>query len=272
QANQAQERAEEKLASGKAEDAQRQQEQALEELKAAREALDKERRRIASLPPEAMKEMSQTQRRTKDKAMELAKKMAEAPKPKGGDDQSGSQGKKQPGQKGVQEAGDQMQKAANDLNEQDAQQAERKQREAEKDLQQALDEIEERLNQLREETREEKLKRLEARFREMLERQQVASVMTIELFDKQTSGQDFGRRDELVLLRLATEEEEISELGQQAYDLLLEDATSIVFPEVVNDLQADLKRASQLLAEAKTLRKMAVAEVAVEAAAANSHC
>jgi hypothetical protein len=255
QASQAQQRAEEKLASGKAADAQRQQEKAVDDLNQARNELEKERRRIASLPPEAFEQMAQAQRRTRDKAMELAKKMGEAPKPKPSSEdqaQAGDQNKKQPGQQQVQEAGDSMQKAAKDLNEQDAQQAERKQRDAEKKLQQALDEIEERLNQLREETREEKLKRLEARFREMLERQKIASVMTIELNDKKTNLGDFKRRDQLLLLRMSTEESEISELGQQAYDLLLEDGTSVVFPEIVQDLRSDLDRTSQLLAQERT--------------------
>ena len=255
QASQSQQRAEEKLASGKAADAQRQQEKAVDDLKQARNELEKEKRRIASLPPEAFQQMAQAQRRTRDKAMELAKKMAEAPKPKPSSEdqaQAGDQNKKQPGQQQVQDAGDSMQKAAKDLNEQDAQQAERKQREAEKKLQQALDEIEERLNQLREETREEKLKRLEARFREMLDRQKIASVMTVELNDKQTNLGAFKRRDQLLLLRMSTEESEISELGQQAYDLLLEDGTSVVFPEIVQDLRGDLDRASQLLAQERT--------------------
>ncbi|MEM7457658.1 MAG: hypothetical protein AAF456_25235, partial [Planctomycetota bacterium] len=100
--------------------------------------------------------------------------------------------------------------------------------------------------------REEKLARLEARFREMLERQSVASVMTVELDDKRTSLGELRRRDELVMLRIATEEREISELGQQAYDLLLEDGTSDVFPEIVQVIREDLNRIAGYLEDGRT--------------------
>ena len=86
----------------------------------------------------------------------------------------------------------------------------------------------------------------------MLDRQQVASVMTIELDDKKTNLGQLRRRDQLIILRLASEELEIKELSQQAYDLLLEDGTSSVFPEVVFDLQADLEHASEMLQKERT--------------------
>ncbi len=138
------------------------------------------------------------------------------------------------------------------MSEQDAQRAERQQEKAEEELEKALREIEERLDQLREETREEKLARLEARFREMLARQQIASVMTMELEDKRIHLGQLGRRDILTMLRLSTEEIEISELGSQAYDLLLEDGTSTVFPEIVQDVREDLVRVAQLLESEET--------------------
>ncbi len=111
-----------------------------------------------------------------------------------------------------------MKNASQDLDQQQAQNAEQKQKKAEEELKQALDEIEERLNQLREETRAEKLARLEGRFREMLDRQQIVSIETIELDDKVVNLKRLKRRDHLSLLQLANEELEIQELGNQAYD------------------------------------------------------
>lgn len=255
QAQESQRRAEEKLASGKPLDAERQQDKAIDDMEKALLELEKEKRRIASLPPEALQQIAQNQRRLRDKSMEIAKQMRDAPKPKPNPDSessTGDQPQKQPGQQSMDDAGQSMQKAANDLNEDDSEQAQKNQKEAEKKLQQALDDIEERLNQLREETREEKLARLEARFREMLDRQKIASLMTIELNDKRTSFDRLEQRDRLVLMRLATEETEINEIGQQAYDLLLEDGTSVVFPEIVHYLKADLLRAGQLLTTERT--------------------
>lgn len=254
QAAEAQRRAEEKLASGKSLDAERQQDQAIKSMEEAKSELEKEKRRIASLPPEALKQIAQNQKRLRDKSMEIAQKMRDAPKPKPNPDQEslGNNQPQQPGQQSMNEAGESMQKAANDLDQDNPDDAGKNQKEAEKNLQKALDEIEERLSQLREETREEKLARLESRFREMLDRQKVASTMTIELDDRRNSFGKFEQRDRLVLIRLATEETEINEIGQQAYDLLLEDGTSVVFPEIVHHLKNDLLRVSQLLSSEKT--------------------
>ncbi|HMP79716.1 MAG TPA: hypothetical protein PKD54_09720 [Pirellulaceae bacterium] len=251
-ATQSQERSEQKLVAGKPTDAERQQEQAINELEDAKAELERERRRIASLPPEAFEKMAAEQRRTRDVTLELEKEMAEAPKSSRPQEGDGDGQPGQPGQKQLGEAGDAMDGAAENLDQQDATQGERKQREAERRLQEALEEIEERLNQLRDETREEKLNRLEARFTEMLNRQRIASLLATELNDKRAYLGPLSRRDQLVVMRLATEEAEIAELGQQAYDLLLEDGTSIVFPEVVEDLRQDLLRVSQFLQEERT--------------------
>ncbi len=247
-----QRRAEEKLGSGKTDDAERQEQIALDNMEKTKDELEKEMRRIESLPPEAFEEMAEKQRRMRDKAMDIVQELKELPAqdPQDVSQQSGQQ--QPPGQQQMQQASDEMQQASNDLDEQDPDEAQKDQQQAEDQMQQALEDIEERLNQLREETREEKLARLEGRFREMLERQIVAGVMTMEIDDKFTSLGKLRRRDQLVLLRLATEEAEISELGQQAYDLLLEDGTSEVFPEIVQGIREDLNKVSRFLESERT--------------------
>jgi hypothetical protein len=253
-AAQMQERAEEKLGSGKTKDAERQQEMAVQEMEKALAELKKEKRRIASLPPEALKQLADNQRRNRDKTLEVLEEMKKAPKskPDSENGEQGDQNQKPPGQDKMDEAGGAMKKAADDLDNNDGEEAKKDQKIAEKKMEEALEELEDRLSQLREETREEKLARLESRFKEMLDRQQVASVMTIELDDKKTNLGQLRRRDQLIILRLASEELEIKELSQQAYDLLLEDGTSSVFPEVVFDLQADLEHASEMLQKERT--------------------
>ncbi len=262
QAAKNQQKAENDLAKGKPAEAKRNEQKALKDLNDALNELEKERRRIASLPPEVFKDLAKKQRRTRGKTEDLAKEMAKAKKPSG--DQANDQNGKQPGQKSVQQAQKNMQQAAQDLEQSESDSAQRKQKQSERDLKQALEEIEERLRQLREETREEKLARLEARFREMLNRQKVVSATTIELNDKKTS---FGRlrpRDVLTLLRMSTEEMEIRELGQQAYDLLIEDGTSIVFPEIVQDVREDLATVAQLLQTERTDQLTQIIQVDIE--------
>ena len=255
QAAEHQRKSEEKLGSGRPQDAEQEQKKSLDEMQNAKRELKKEFRRLESLPPEAFEQMANKQRRTRNKALELNEKMAEAPKatPEKDDNQVADQQQpSQPGQQKMQQAGDAMKQAGEDLQKNDAEQAEDNQRKAEKKMDEALQEIEERLNQLRDETMEEKLKRLEARFREMQERQQVASVMTIELDEKKMNLNLMQRRDQLTLMRLAGEEFEISELGQQANDLLLEDGTSEVIPQVVQSLCDDLKAVAEMLENERT--------------------
>jgi len=252
-----QQSAEERLGSGKPQDAAQQSQAALEAMQQALNELEKEQRRIESLPPDALELLADPQRRTRDKALELLEEMNDAPQsadsPSGGDEggEDGQEGA-QPGQQSMEQAAESMQQAADNLQQQDGQQAEQQQRKAAEKMQEALDEIEERLNQLRDETRQEKLARLEARFQEMLDRQVVASVMTVELNDRQRQLGELRRRDRLTLLQLANEEMEIRELGQQAYDLLLEDGSSIVFPEIVQEIREDLEKVSQLLQQERT--------------------
>ena len=152
----------------------------------------------------------------------------------------------------MEQAGEAQQQAAQNMEQNNTEESQKQQQQAQQKMQQALEEIEDRLSQLREETNEEKLARLETRFREMLDRQKVASVMTTEIEDKRSNLGSIRLRDQLLILRLATEELEIRELAQQAYDLLLEDGTSIVFPEVVQDIRTDLQKAANLLQSERT--------------------
>lgn len=223
----------------------------MRELEDALRELEREQRRIASLPPDAMEQMAGTQRRTRDKAMELVREMKDAPR--AADQQSpGGGSAPQPGQNSVQEAAEAMQGAESDLSKQDAAGAGQKQAKANRKLDEAKQQIEERLAQLRDETRQEKLARLEARFRQMLERQVAATLMTVEVDDRTRAIGTESRRERLLVLKLAAEEAGIAELGQQAFDLLLEDGTSVVFPEMVSAIGDLLQRAAGLLEENRT--------------------
>ncbi len=251
-----QKRAEEKLGSGKPADAKRQQQQALDKLKEALADLKKEKRRIESLPPEAMAQLAREQRRSRDKTLDLIKEMKQAPKSKQEDASGGESGQptpqQTPGQQQMEQAQQAQNQAAEKMEDSNTQEAQQQQQQAEQKMKEALEEIEDRLSQLREETNEEKLARLEARFQEMLNRQREASALTVEIEDKRANLGIIHHRDQLLILRLATEETEIRELAQQAYDVLLEDGTSVVFPEVVQDIRVDLESASKLLQEDKT--------------------
>lgn len=261
-AAQNQKQAETLLPKGNSTAGQRQQKEALKNLEDALKALRQEQKRIESLPPEEFEKMAQKQVDTRDKTERLQEEMkqAQAKKDQAGESGeggeggqgSGGQGEKSPGMAQVQRAQKAMENAGNNLGRQDSHAANRQQKEAIKELREALREIEERLKQLREETQEEKLARLEARFTEMLARQQKVSAGTIELDSKMLGAISPSRADRRALVKLTNEELQIAELAQQAYDILIEDGTSVVFPRIVQGLQEDLLRSAELLEAQRT--------------------
>ena len=244
--------AEQRLSGGEAEEAKENQQQALNALNEAVEELKKERERIANLPPEATEALAEEQLETRDRTAQLDDQMKTAPSASPTEAGESSSSQSSPGQSQIAKAQQQMQNAANRLQNQDAEGANREQNEAIKNLNEALEEIENRLSQLKEETQEEKLARLGARFTEMLARQQVVSAQTLELDEKQIATGTLRRSDRLALAKLAAEENALAEMSQEAYDLLVEDGTSVVFPRIVEDLKTDLQQCADGLKKQRT--------------------
>ena len=257
QAVQNQQQAEGKLQQGKGKAAQQDEETALQNLERALADLKKESSRIASLPPEAFEKMAGKQDDIAHQTSQIRERMKQGdPKGGGGQGEDGQPGGQQgggeqkptPGQQKVQQAQQSMQKASGDLRKQEPTDASRQQGKAIKDLEEALREIEERLAQLREETQIEKLARLEARFREMLARQQKATLDTVGLEKKrQEAGGELKRTDRLAVAKVAAEELSLAEAAQQALDIILDDGTSVVFADVVEQVRDDLQSVAKLL-------------------------
>ncbi len=244
-----QRKAEDELQEGKGKAATKSEQAALEEMKNALAELTQERNRIASLPKEAFQKMADKQEKTTAKTDKLLEEMQKAPAGKG---EEGSEGGKKPGQKSVASAQKSMQGASGDLRKEDPAEAARRQRDAVKELEQALKEIEEKLAQLREETQLERLARLEARFREMLTRQQKVTVETVAMHKRRDQGGELKRADRLALGKLSAEELAIGEEAQKALVIILEDGTSVVFPEIVEQLRDDLRQTGKWLGETRT--------------------
>lgn len=257
QAIQDQQRAEGNLQQGKGKAAQQDEETALDNLKRALADLKKESSRIASLPAEAFEQMAGKQDDIANQTAQIGQKMQEGGQQGGGEQGGGQQGggqqgggeqKPTPGQQKLKDAQQSMQKASGDLRKQDPADASRQQGKAIKDLEEALREIEERLAQLRDETQIEKLARLEGRFREMLARQQQATADTLGFEKKrEEAGGQLKRSDRLALGKVAAEELSLAEAAQQALDIILDDGTSVVFADVVEQVRDDLQSVAKLL-------------------------
>ena len=144
-----------------------------------------------------------------------------------------------PGRERLEQARQQMQKAIEELENKQRENATEAQREAIDKLIEAKEEIEELLRQLREEERELLLRALEARFQKMLQLQQVVLEKTEPLSQrtKETwEDRDFARcRDSAAL------EREIGLEATKALEVLKADGSSVAFPEAVVQLDEDIR-------------------------------
>ncbi len=249
--------AEENLGQGKGKAAESDERAALDELGKALDELKKEQSRIASLPPEAFNELAKNQDGTADKTAKLGDDMKKAADDaaaagESGGGPPGESGESGPaGQKSIQDAQDSMKQASGGLQKKDPKQAANKQKKAVKDLKNAREEIEKRLAQLRKEQQLEKLAALEARFREMLTRQQPLTIATGAV-DRQRIAGKLRRTDRLALVKVSDEEKLVGEMAQKALDIIVEDGTSVVFAQVTGQLRDDLRGVSDLIRGERT--------------------
>jgi hypothetical protein len=254
------------LEQGKGKAAQQDEALALANLERALADLKGESQRIASLPPEAFEKLAKKQDDIAGQTNQLEQKMqAAAQQAAGGQDGANAEaGKPQPGQQKLQQAQKSMQQASGGLRKQDPSDASRQEAKAIRELEDALQEIEERLAQLREETQLEKLARLEARFRDMLSIQQRLTAQTQSLDKKRSeSGGELARSDRNTLRAIGDEERRMEAVrseteskdrglagkAQQALDIIIDDGTSVVFPDIVEQLRDDLISVGNLLAD-----------------------
>jgi hypothetical protein len=143
-----------------------------------------------------------------------------------------------------------MEKAAEELDQQEADEAAGQQQRAVEELEQAQRELEQALDQLRREQQEEILRGLESRFRAMLARQLIINEGTITL-DK-IGAAAWVRADELKLAALSQDEQTVAEQAGQCLHILKEEGTTVVFPRIVEQLREDMLEVSALLSDKRT--------------------
>lgn len=160
-------------------------------------------------------------------------------------DQAAEPSAQTPGAQNVEQAGEHMQSAAEQIDAGQSQQATEEQQKAIDELEQAKRQLEEDLDQLRREQQEELLRGLEARFKAMWVRQKAVNESTAGLDAK---GKDqWIRNDELLLAGNVQEETALAVEAQQALDILREDGTTVVFPQIVEQIHADMQSVAEQL-------------------------
>ncbi|MHC4695127.1 MAG: hypothetical protein ACYTFA_00110 [Planctomycetota bacterium] len=159
---------------------------------------------------------------------------------------SGQPGSSPPGLQNLDQARRDMNDAAEKLEGDDPAKAGESQDRALEELKQAQKELEDVLNQLRREDREEALRDLEGRFREMLSKQNAINAATVHLHE--IGPQTFRRAEKLQLADLSTQERVLSQRASVCGHVLDEEGTTIVFPRVVGQLAEDMGSAADRLA------------------------
>lgn len=165
---------------------------------------------------------------------------------KGQKGKEGSQSQSPPGAQNLQQAQQEMNKAAESLGKKSAAEATPKQDKAIEQLQAARQELERALEELRKEERAETLRDLEARIRDMLAKQKPINEQTIGL-DK-VGEQYFKRAEHLQLADLSTQQRALSEKAETCLHILDEDASTIAFPHVMQQLVDDMGSSADRLA------------------------
>jgi hypothetical protein len=261
--------AQEQLDSAKPDAAAAPQSMAEDELRNALQRLAEEREKLERQL--GLDKQAQAQRDTAEKTDALAKKMdREAADPGGGEQKPGEQqpgGQPQPGEdqhkpsdkpgespqagsQQVREAVPHQRKAAQKLDQNKPSDATNDQRKALDKLQQARQEIEDALEQLRKEQQEELLAALESRFAAMLAKQIETNKRTNQL---DSVGKDkWSRADQLELVAVAKDQDWVGDEAESAMKILKEDGTTIVVPQIIEQVRDDAHDAGKRLAAADT--------------------
>lgn len=246
-AAQAMGKAEQQLGDQKPESSLKDQDQAIENLqqtvKDLEDMAEAARRELLALPFEQQaKKQEQTQHATDTLAKDMEKSEEQG---------ENGEAKDAPGKKRVQQAVPKQRAAAGQLKEYVP--AKQKQQDAKEDLDAAKKELEDALAQLRQQLQDEVLRALEERFTAMLARQRELSAQTKTLDATRnnilTASGQLPAAIVQKLGELSAGEGELETEAADALKLLEEDATTAVFPPIVEQLRDDLAGVARRLKE-----------------------
>ncbi|MGH7163481.1 MAG: hypothetical protein ACREID_08345, partial [Planctomycetota bacterium] len=205
----------------------------LESAKEKLEALEREVKRLIELPD--YEKLAQNQEGTTETTEELLEKLR-GQAPPGGDGQAPPA----PGENGVEGAKKAMERASKNLRGRSARGANNDQREALDRLEKAKEELEEALRQLREEMQLMLLDALERRLAKMLQEQERMFRETVSLHLRLRDAKTPAASDQDKARQLGDGEAELSAEAEKLLGVVREEGTTVVIPDVVEDLKGDL--------------------------------
>lgn len=144
-----------------------------------------------------------------------------------------------------------MEESSKNLKEKQISKAKENQDKSIKELKKIKEEIDKTLAQLRSEEKEEKLAGLENRFIEILQRERTVKEQTVFLEQFKLKS-EWTRNEKIKCVNLMHEQNALKELVVRAEDILMEDASTIVFPDIVNQLKDDMSLVTESLKSENT--------------------
>jgi hypothetical protein len=234
------------------------QREAEEALRRVKDRLETARKELQD--PASSAKQGENQRTAAKQTRSLSDQMQQDSQSEGQSGQQGQQGQK--GQKGRQgkkskgpppsapqnldKAEQHMEDAAEDLEEERPDDAAEPQEDALEQLEQVQRDLEEALLQLRKEEREEMLRDLESRFRDMLGKQKGINDKTLSL--DQVGEANFRRPEHLQLAELSSQQKALAEKAATCVHILDEEGTTVAFPHMVEQIAADMDTVADRLA------------------------
>ncbi len=212
------------------------QQKAEQALRRGAEKLREEADRLADA--KRAREIERLEREAEQKAAEIARQMQPARS-------SDPQARPAPGAENVENAQKHMQRAADRLGENQPAEAEPEEQSASEQLERATEELDDALRQLRREEMEQTLATLEARFKAMLAREEQVKTDAVALAAKPR--ESWTRSDDLVLNATAMEQRKLIDDCLAVRSLLTTEGTTVVLPQMVMQLAADMTTAAGLL-------------------------
>lgn len=268
--------AEKSIIEGKPFSSEKSQKDAIDSLIKTLEDLKNERGRILSLPEDYSNEIAKEQEKVKAELDDI-----DGEKGKSGEKQEnepiessdgnapdkgkGDEGQKEEGEKSesseqsgdsqkddtkkakantpIEKAKKYMEESTKNLNEKKSAKAKENQQKSIEELKKMKAEIEKTLAQLRKEEKEEKLANLASRFVEILNLEKKIREQCLQL-DNLRVKNEWTRNEKVKCINLMQEQLEVKELVIRVEDILLEDASTIVFPDIVNQIKTDMVEVS----------------------------
>ncbi len=207
----------------------------LQRTRQAEQRLDREGAEARDVD-DVLRELERLQRAARRQADGVGREMGKSEQP-----ESETPGKPQIGR-----AARQMGSAADALGEGRPDEARSQQQEAVEQLQQALDELDDALRQVRREESEETLAALEARFRNMLNREQRVLAAVTALDEK--GAENWTRVEQLRLAEATQAQHAVYDDCRSTLRILLDEGTTVIVPELLRQMADDMSEVASRLA------------------------